>query len=130
MPKPKQRGKIRRRGKSWQADFGVVNGKRRMRSFQTKDEAETWQFVEQLPREASSCLVSNMPADTAMDCYLGLGRFLSGTTPEGIPWTTIGYNAQDIDFTTAPEPAASALLIVGGAGLLLRRRKARDARRA
>jgi len=94
-----------------------------------EDEEETWQFVEQLPGDSSSCLVPNMPADTAMDCYLGFGRFLSGTTPEGIPWTTIGYSAQDIDFTTVPEPAASALLLVGGAGLLFRRRKARAARR-
>lgn len=33
---------IRQRGDSWQADFGTVNGKRRMKSWKTKAAAENW----------------------------------------------------------------------------------------
>ena len=35
-------GWIRPRGSAWQADFGTVNGKREMKSCETKADAENW----------------------------------------------------------------------------------------
>lgn len=42
MAKNKVQWTIRRRGKSWQVDYGDVSGRRVQRSFKTKAEAETW----------------------------------------------------------------------------------------
>jgi len=42
MSKPKPNWKIRRRGKSWQVDFGMVAGRRLQRSCKSKEEAQQW----------------------------------------------------------------------------------------
>jgi len=42
MSQRNNRWTIRRRGKSWQVDFGIITGKRTQKSFKTKGEAEDW----------------------------------------------------------------------------------------
>jgi integrase len=47
MAQHKAKWTIRRRGKSWQVDCGVVNGKRVQQSFKTRAEAEAWGKMKQ-----------------------------------------------------------------------------------
>jgi len=65
-----------------------------------EDYEDTWEHEVMLPPEASSHLVPGIPGSADIECFLAFGGIVSGTTPEGIEWTAIGYNGREIRFST------------------------------
>jgi len=63
-----------------------------------ESDGESWWFEQMLPPTATSCAPGPLPADTGMDAFLAVATMNEGTSPEGIDWMVIGYQAQHIGF--------------------------------
>ncbi len=71
-----------RRREAWQADFGAVNGKRMMRSFEVKDDAENWLRSQRLALANQGAAAWNLPDAQRIDAVKAL-EALRGV--EGLP---------------------------------------------
>jgi len=79
MSKPKPSWKIRRRGKSWQVDFGVVAGRRLQRSCKSNAEAQQWAQAKdnELKNKRYAALeLSDQHRFDALEAYKTLARSL------------------------------------------------------
>ena len=71
---------------AWQADFGTVNGKRLMRSFATKAEAETWLHAQRLLLEDQGHAAFSMTDAQRIDATKALDLLREvGGLPAGAP---------------------------------------------
>ncbi|MDD4872482.1 MAG: tyrosine-type recombinase/integrase [Kiritimatiellae bacterium] len=108
MSKKKNRFKVRRRGKAWQVDCGVINGRRIQKSFPTEEEANDWRNQKNIEfannrfatfelsdkhridaLEAYQCLskalnmkISKLPT-SSISLVKGITFYLKHTKPEG-----------------------------------------------
>lgn len=74
MSQRKRRWNIRRRGNSWQVDFGAVDGRRIQKSFQTKDEAEQWALIKDVEFANNKSAVFDLNDRQRMDAVTALSQ--------------------------------------------------------
>lgn len=104
----KRRMIIRPRGESWQADFGRVNGRRKMRSFKAKVDAENWLRQEVLLFENQGAEAFDLSSPQRMDAIRALGvlKGLRGASLEKAAAFYAKHNDSRLEHKTVAEVAA------------------------
>lgn len=99
MSQRKRNWNIRRRGNSWQVDFGTIDGRRIQKSFRSKDEGEQWALLKEAAYANNQSVVFDLNERQRVDAVEALSHLAKklGVEMKSLPSRTTSLQ-QVVDY--------------------------------